>query len=92
MRSGCLPGLLPACVVKRKGEMAEGCAEYPCCRKLRNGCSVCVSVLPLVGQVLHVPMGNNKKGLIPVTDRLDYLVHGPFAREIFLLGRVSKVI
>lgn len=67
MRSGCLPGLLPACVVKRKGDMAERCAEYPFCRKPRNGCSVCVSVLPLVGEVLHVPMGTTR-------NRLDYLV------------------
>lgn len=55
MKIGSLHGLVPACVVKRKGDMAEGCAEYPCCRKLRNGCSVGVCVLLLVGQVLQVP-------------------------------------
>lgn len=42
---------MAACVVKTERDMAEGHAEYPCCRKLWNGYSVCVRVMPLVAQV-----------------------------------------
>lgn len=67
--------------------MSEGHAEYPHCRKLWDGYSVCVCGMPLVAGVLQVPaLGKNKIGLSPFADRLGYLLRSRLAGKCSSLG------